>query len=46
MKSIIFIVLSIYFKKWYEKEQAKWYPVMVARNIQHTGMRIHLRARP
>lgn len=45
MKSLIFIILSIYFKKWYEKEREKWYPVMIAQNIEREGMRINVRGR-
>jgi hypothetical protein len=47
--TVLVIICSLLLKKWYEQENAKWYPVMIAKNIELEALRqqirVHIRAR-
>lgn len=45
MKLVLIILISKLFQAWFEKERAKWYPVMIAQNIEREGMKVNIRGK-
>lgn len=49
MKTLIFVLISIYFRKWYENERDKVFPVMIVKNIEQENerrVRVNVRTKP